>query len=398
MIYKLQGVDQQGRFVELEFAADSELDAEQLGRQQNLKVMRIAPKRGLGLWLKPRQLRARFPLLMFNQELLSLMQAGLSIVESIEALSDKEPRPENRRVLHALLDGLRQGKSLSAAFESQPQAFSRLYIATIRSSEKTGSLVDSLSRFVAYQSRMEAIKKKLISALIYPALLVVVGSLVVLFLLAYVIPKFSVIYADAGRDLPAGSRLLIGLGELIASHGAAIFLVLSALVASGVYALSQPQAQAWIKERLWNMPIIGDRMRIYQLTRYYRTLGMLVGAGIPIAPALEQVSGLLEHRMQDRLKHAVNQVREGQPLSRAMESSGLSTPVALRFLRVGERSGQMAEMLNRTADFHEEEFSRWIDWAGRLFEPLLMTAIGLVIGLIIIMMYLPIFDLAGSIQ
>jgi general secretion pathway protein F len=146
------------------------------------------------------------------------------------------------------------------------------------------------------------------------------------------------------------------------------------------------------------VPALGERMRVYQLSRFYRTLGMLLRGGIAIVPAIGMVAGLLETSLRARLDRAAQMVREGLPLSQAMETAGLSTPVALRMLRVGERSGRMGEMMERVAAFHDEEMARWVDWFTRIFEPLLMAFIGVVIGLIVLLLYLPIFELAGTIQ
>jgi general secretion pathway protein F len=336
--------------------------------------------------------------LLFNQELLALLEAGLSIVEALETLLEKEARAETRHVLKAVVTRLHEGQSLSASLESQGVAFPPLYVAAIRSSERSGSLVESLTRYIGYQMQVDQMRKKIIAASIYPALLMLVGGLVVMFLLIYVIPKFSHIYADTGRELPLASWLLMKWGEMIESHGGMLTSIFLGGLALAVYALSRSDVRGWLRELLWRFPFIGDRMRIYQLSRFYRSLGMLVSAGIPLMPAMDQVSGLLDVRLQARLAVAKNHIREGQSLSQSMESSGLSTPVALRLLRVGERTGQMGGMMNRIADFHEEELNRWIDWASRLFEPLLMTFIGVVIGAIVVLMYIPIFELAGSIQ
>jgi general secretion pathway protein F len=150
--------------------------------------------------------------------------------------------------------------------------------------------------------------------------------------------------------------------------------------------------------RLWQIPAIGERMRIYQLARFYRTLGMLLAGGIAIVQAIKMVSEMLPPALREDLAGAAGKISEGRSISYAMEVHRLTTPVALRMLRVGERTGQMGEMMERIAAFHDEEMARWVEWFTRLFEPLLMAVIGVVIGLIVVLMYLPIFELAGSLQ
>lgn len=398
MIYKVQGLDSSGRFVSFELDAPTPADAQQQGAERGLQVLGVSASNRAWASVLQRRNTAKFPLLLFNQELLALLEAGLSIVEALETLLEKETRAENRHVLQAVVSSLHEGHTLSAALESQGAAFPALYVAAIRSSERSGNLDESLRRYIAYQTQVDLMRKKIVAASIYPALLMLVGGLVVLFLLTYVIPKFSHIYADSGRELPFASMVLMKWGELMETHGGLVAGVFFATLLLAVYALSRADVRGWLRELLWRLPVVGERMRIYQLSRFYRTLGMLIGAGIPLMPALERVAGLLDVRLQGRLAEARNHVREGQSLSQAMERSGLSTAVASRLLRVGERSGQMGGMMDRIADFHEEELNRWIDWASRLFEPLLMTFIGVVIGAIVVLMYVPIFELAGSIQ
>jgi general secretion pathway protein F len=221
---------------------------------------------------------------------------------------------------------------------------------------------------------------------------------VTLFLLGYVVPKFSAIYDDLGGSLPWMSRLLLQWGQLIEAHGALTVAGLVALIAGAAYALSRPDVRSRIGHALWRAPAIGERLRVYQLARFYRTVGMLLKGGTPVVTALGMVGGMLQPGLRASLERACAAVREGLPLSVAMERHGLTTPVAERLLKVGERTGAMGEMMERVGEFHDEEMARWVEWFTRLFEPLLMAAIGLVIGFIVWLMYMPIFELAGSIQ
>ena len=349
-------------------------------------------------WQKIFAKRERFPLMLFSQEMLALLEAGLNLIEAIEALAEKEIRPNVRQTLQSLLRMLSEGQPLSAAMQSFPSAFPPLYIAALRASEKTGGMPESLRRYIAYQSQIDEIKKKVISASIYPAMLLSVGGLVVLFLLAYVVPKFAHIYEDMGNNLPFLSQVLLSFGTFIGHHGFSLMIGLLVLLVMAIYLLGLKSVRTKLMETLWKTPAIGERMKIYQLSRFYRSLGMLLIAGIPILKALEMVSGLLAPALKVRMLSASEQIRQGQAISMAMELNDLCTPVALRMLRVGERSGMMGEMMERISSFYDEETARWIDWFTKLFEPLLMLFIGGVIGLVVLMLYMPIFDLAGSIQ
>jgi general secretion pathway protein F len=336
--------------------------------------------------------------MLFSQELLALLRAGISLVEALETLAEKEMRPETKAALTRLLDALYEGKAFSAALSAVPEAFPDLYVATVRASERTGDLPESLKRYIAYQSQIDLVRKKLVSASIYPAILIAVGGLVTLFLLGYVVPRFSQVYDDVGQDLPFLSRVLLDWGKLVEAHGVALGAAfLAGLVMLGWWAV-RPSTRATVLGWLRRIPSMGERIRVYQLTRFYRTLGMLLSGGIAVVPAMGMVSGLLDPSLRGRMDGAQRAIREGKPISQAMESAGLVTPVALRLLRVGERTGQMGEMMERIAEFHDEEMARWVETFTRTFEPLLMAVIGVVIGGVVVLMYLPIFELAGSLQ
>jgi len=338
------------------------------------------------------------PLGQFSQELLTLLEAGLSIVESIETLREKEMRADRRQLLSQLVHALYQGESLSQALEHFPAVFPALYTATVQASERSGDLAESLGRYVAYQSQLDLVRKKMISASIYPALLVCVGTLVIAFLLGYVVPRFSRLFEDLGRDLPYLSRMLMNWGTLVADHSIPLAAgILSVFTLLGFW-LRMPSTRQALVSRLMAVPALGERVRVYQLARFYRTLGMLLRGGIPIMSSLNMAAGLLQGHLRSHLQQATRKISEGVPISLAMEGCGLTTPVSSRMLRVGERTGQMGEMMERIARFYDDEIARWVDWFIRLFEPILMLVIGVAIGAIVVLMYFPIFELAGSLN
>jgi len=300
--------------------------------------------------------------------------------------------------LQQIIAHLYEGRTLSYALQSFPAVFPPLYVSTVRASEKTGDLSEALTRYIDYQTQVDVVRKKVVSASIYPLLLIGAGGLVTLFLMAYVVPRFSRIYEDMGTDLPLLSRLLLRWGKLLQSNGPSVLVALVLAVAGIVYLVSRPATRTWVMQRLWKLPAAGERMRIYQLARFYRTLGMLLTGGTPIGPALNMVSDLLQPELRQHLQGAAKKITEGRSISYAMETHGLTTPVSLRMLQVGERTGEMGAMMERIGAFYDEEMARWVEWFTRLFEPLLMAVIGVVIGFIVVLMYLPIFDLAGSLK
>lgn len=340
----------------------------------------------------------RINLIHFSQELVALLDAGLSLVEAIEALTEKETAPGARRTLEHIRSRLFEGRSLSAALADLPHSFPALYIATIKASERSGAIREAIVRYVIYQQQIDVLRKKVISASIYPLVLLVAGTAVTLFLLAYVVPRFSGIYQDIGGELPFASRMLMQWGQLLESHGGAVLIVAACLAAAVGYGVSRREFRGWIGAQVARLPTVGRQLHTYQLARLYRTVGMLLRGGMPAVTALTMSEGLLSAALRPSLVHAIQAVREGQSMANSLERFGLTTTVAVRMLRVGERSGNMGEMMERVAAFYDEEMARAVDILTRLIEPLLMSIIGLVIGVIVVLMYFPIFELAGSMQ
>jgi general secretion pathway protein F len=342
--------------------------------------------------------RERFALLLFTQELVALLNAGLGLIEALQALAEKQSAAAGKHVIDGVLEVLRDGRPLSAALAGQPAVFPALYVAAVRASERTGDLGEALGRFAAYRGQLEQLQSKLVSALLYPVLLLGIGALVVLFLLGYVVPSFSHIYADLDRELPLASRALFEAGRLIAENAWATATLAVLCVALIVVALRTHAVRAAAVRLAWKVPGAGERLRTFQLARFYRTVSMLVRGGVPLVSALDMSAGLLDDVLRKGLIGAARDVREGSPASRAFERNGLATPIALRMMVVGERSGDLGALMERAASFHDDELARWVERFTRLFEPLLMLLIGLVIGGIVVMMYMPIFELAGNLQ
>ena len=382
--------------VSVRFDATDEADAERQARLNGLAVLSL--RRAVTWKLDLFKRGSRFPLALFAQELLALLQAGLALVEAIEALSEKESHGSTRLVLGQVSERLRQGRTLSQAMQELPHAFPPLFVATVRATERTGDLPNALERYIAYALQLDLVRKKIVSASIYPVLLIVVGMLVLLFLLGYVVPRFSAVYEEIQGNVPLMSRLLLKLGSFLQANGIVVAVAALGIAAIAVRLAFTATVRRWVGAKLWQLPGIGSRLRLYQLARFYRTLGMLLHGGTPVVGALDMASGLLAPALRPNLARAREAIREGRAISEAMSEHGLTTPVALRMLRVGERTGRMDEMMDRIASFLDDEIARWVDWFTRLFEPLLMVFIGLVIGVIVVLMYLPVFELAGSLQ
>jgi general secretion pathway protein F len=396
MRFELKAIGPDGRVERLDFQAADRATAVQQLEGRGYTVLSVRAKTLLGApWGRGAE---RFPVALFGQELRVLLSAGLPLVEAIETLAEKERRAEFRTLLGQIAGVLREGRPFSAALGEFPQAFPALFVATVRAAERTSDLAPALARYVAYAHQLEAIRKRVLNASIYPLLLLGVGGMVALFLLFYVVPRFGRIYEERGADLPLFSRLLLGWGQAVDAHGLIVLAVVASMIAGAFYLLHFSNLKTQISNALWRLPAIGERMKVYQLARFYRTIGMLLRGGMPLVSALGMGAELLHPLLRERLAAASRAISEGRAVSQSMEAAGLTTAVALRMLAVGEKGGNMGEMMEQVAVFHDEELARWVDWFTRLFEPLLMAAIGLVIGAIVILMYMPIFELAGGLQ
>lgn len=338
----------------------------------------------------------RLSLVLFSQELLALLNAGLSIVEGLEALLEKEANESTRSILTCLLKGLHEGKQLSTVLAEQPDLFPPLYVGIVQAAEGTSDLPRSLTRFIDYQQRIDAVRSKIISASIYPLILMLVGGGVSFFLIGYIVPRFAEVYQGTGHNLPWMSQLLLNCGQVVANHTALLLAVIVSGLTALFLSLRQLAQGGGLTRLIARLPGIGERVRIYELSRLYLTLGMLIEGGIPIVAAMSTVQGMVSASIKNSLQATRNMVESGMLLSAGFEANHLTTPISLRMLRVGERTGEMGSMLTQSAAFYDGEISRWIDRFTRAFEPLLMMVIGVVVGFIVVLLYMPIFDLAGS--
>lgn len=369
-----------------------EADARRQVEARGLFVSAIHPVRGA---LRRSQAKA-LSLVLFSQELLALLRAGLGIVEALEALLEKEASPATRGVLERLLGGLREGQRFSTVLAEQPQLFPPLYVGIVRAAEGTSDLPRSLERYIDYQQRIDIVRAKIVSAAIYPCILLLVGGGVSMFLIGYVVPRFAEVYQGAGRNLPWLSQVMLSWGQFAGAHTGALVAGLVLLVVGLVAIARRLMANGGLVRLLGKLPGIGERVKIYELSRLYLTLGMLNEGGITIVQAIETVQGMVSANVKSGLQQARSAVESGLPLSTAFEANGLTTPISLRMLRVGERTGDLGPMLTQSAAFYDGEITRWIDRFTRTFEPLLMAGIGLIVGAIVVLLYMPIFDLAGE--
>jgi general secretion pathway protein F len=339
---------------------------------------------------------ARFPRRQFAQQLAVLLKAGIPLLEALQTLQSQDNPPHVAAALSGVVERIQLGEPFSAALASQPQAFDDLFIAVVEASERSGQVEQALAEQASYLAWAEQLRSKLVAAAIYPAMLIAAGTAVVLFLLVFVVPRFAGLLDGVGGELPLASRLLIAVGAFSGAHPTALLLMAAALVAAPVLAWRRGLREA-VQSRLWRLPLLGPRLHLLALAQLYRCLAMLLLAGVPIVPALTNARGVTAAQLRAALDRATESVRLGERLSTSLQREGLATPVSLRMLRVGEHSGELGGMLAQAAGFYDEELSRLSELVTRLVNPVLMLIMGLVIGTVVVLMYLPIFQLVEQV-
>jgi general secretion pathway protein F len=401
MRFEVRALDAQNVITSLSIEAVSEAEAARQVQSQSLRVLQVRA----GAADRWGARRGRFALLLFSQELHALLNAGLGLVESLQGLAEKASSQsgrgassETQAVLDHLLARLRAGQRFSSALAELPRAFPPLFVGLMQAAETTGELPRALARYIDYQQRVDAVRGKVLSASIYPAILLMVGSAVTLFLAGYVVPKFAAVYQDTGRPLPWASQLLLSFGQFVGQHFTSVALGAGLGVAAIVWGVLRAVRAGALATLAARLPWVGDRVRLYELSRLYLTLGLLLESGVPAVAAMAMSQGVASGGMAAKLQAARAQVQAGASFSQSLDEQGLTTPISLRMLRVGEQSGQLGRMLMEAAAFYDGDVARFIDRFTRAFEPLLMAAIGLVVGAIVMLLYMPIFDLAGSFE
>lgn len=337
-------------------------------------------------------------LLTFNQEMLVLIKAGMPIMQALNTILERHDSGRLFDILNQVREDVKAGATLSSSLERHSGAFPHLYIASIRAGERTGDMVNTIRRYIQYLKRIIAIRKKVIAAMFYPAIIIVVAVLAVLLLLIYVVPTFSQIFADAGSQLPLPTQILIAFTTYLRRF----FLLGIVLFASAVFffrSWAVTEDGTFIVDRFkLRVPFLGDIYTKYSVAGFTRTLATVLGSGIPIIESLRMSIGTLNNvYMEKRLFEAVRFVEEGGTLAVAFERIAIMPPLALRMLGVGESTGALEDMLVDISDYLEDELEERMNVLTTAIEPVIMVVMGVIIGGIIITMYLPVFKIAGTV-
>jgi type IV pilus assembly protein PilC len=390
-----------GEITEGVYVADSETRLRHDLEEKGLFVLSLQAKGSLGgtrLAIRlPRQ--GKIPsseFLVFNQELATLLKAGMPLVQSLDLLRRRVPSPTFRSVLDDVYERVRSGTALSDAFEAHAAHFPSVYTASILAGERSGSLDSVLRRFVEYTKIVATVRRKTLSALIYPSVLLSLSLIVVGVIVLMAFPAFQDFFASFDAELPLLTRVVLQISTAIRSNFLIVVGGLAAVVGGGWLWLRQPSQRARLHHVILGIPVLGDVARKFATSQMARTLATLLGGGLPLVNALEIAARSIGNQfMAGQLEVVVARVREGESFAGALERRGVFPDVAVKMAEVGESTGALQDMLNTVADFYDEEIATRMERFVTLLEPTLLIIMGLVIASLLLALYMPLFELTS---
>jgi len=395
--YNCKVADTNGKVSNVKYHANSLEEVKNLVQRDNYlllecnEVYTLAPKSRKKLGIRE--------FITFNQELFVLIKAGQSLVKALEIILEKmDTKKEFYKVVEIVKKDVQQGHSLSEALERHPDYFPTLYIANIRAGERGGNLVERLRDYQTYIKKVDELQRKIVSAAVYPLVILFIILIAVIFLFTYVIPNFSKIYLDAKVDLPLITRVMLVITDTF--RYLLPFLVLLILVIFFGYRsyTKSINGRLVVDKIKLNIPFVSPIYRNYLLSNFSRTLSAILKGGIPLVTALKTATGVLDNAYYaEKLKDVTRKVEEGNSLSASLEETSLFPSIAIRLIKAGEGTGALWEMLDEVSDYYDTLVNDALTMLTTLVEPALMIVMGVIVGTIVIAMYLPIFSLAGAV-
>ena len=399
--YTIKMADERGRVLEQTETAASEAEIRDRFSQQGFYVYSIKSKGLLSgeVGLPRRRKVKQDQFVIFNQQFVTLIHAGLPIIQSLELLIKRQRNVFFRSVLQNVRDRVRGGELLSEAFEAQG-VFPKVYTTTLLAGEKSGNLEEVLGRYISFQRLAVSFRKKLISSLVYPALLVAVLIVMLTFLITFVVPQFANLYQTLGAQLPAMTGLMLAIG-VNAQHYFLYVVVVVAIAGFFLWRWMRSDAGSTQMDRVkLRTPLLGDIWLKYQVAVFSRMLSTLLSGGLPLVPSLETSAESMQSRLMSHgIQTSIRGVREGQGLAKSLEDTKVFPQMSVEMIEVGESTGALPAMLNSIAEFYEEDVQNALATAMALIEPVILIVMGVVVAFVLISLYLPIFSLgAGGIK
>ncbi len=399
--YTIKMADEQGHVLEQTENAASEGEIRDRFAQQGYFVYSIKSKGLLSadIGLPGRRKVRQDQFVIFNQQFVTLIHAGLPIIQSLELLIKRQRNPFFHSVLQNVRDRVRGGELLSEAFEAQG-VFPKVYTTTLLAGEKSGNLEEVLGRYIAFQRLAVSFRKKLISSLVYPTLLVAVLIVMMTFLITFVVPQFADLYHNLGAELPAMTSMMLAIG-VNARHY--FPYTLAVLVVAGFFLwrwMRSESGSTQMDRFKLKVPLLGDIWLKYQVAIFSRMLSTLLSGGLPLVPSLETAGESMQSSLMSQgIESSTRGVREGQGLARSLEQTKVFPEMSVEMIEVGESTGALPAMLNSIAEFYEEDVQNALATAMALIEPVILIVMGVVVAFVLISLYLPIFSLgAGSLH
>jgi type IV pilus assembly protein PilC len=391
-----------GEIVEGVYVADSEARLRQEFEEKGLYVLAIqrAGRAALSSFKLPKRARiSTREFLVFNQELATLLKAGMPLVQSLEILRRRVANPLLKTVLDDVHDRVRAGSSLSEAFDAHGSLFPGVYTASLLAGEKSGSLEQVIRRYVAYVKVISGLKRKTISALVYPAILLALSCVVVAIIVLRVVPEFGAFYQQFGRDLPLSTRIIVSVSEFATAYFVVMVLAVAGLAAAWVAWLKRAGNRRRFDRWILRIPQVGPIAQKFATSQAARTLATLLGGGIPLVNAIDVSARSIGNQyLAAELQTAAQQVREGRALAQAMLQSGAFPDVAIKMVEVGESTGALQEMLNSLSEFYDEEIETSLTRFITIVEPALLVIMGIIIAALLLSLYMPLFNLSSMIS
>ena len=395
--YVFRAGTQEGEIVERRVQALNLESAKEELRREGLHVLQV--KKGGSISLsrfipRSRRVVSTDKFLLFNQELLALVRAGLPIVQSFDIMLERQKEPRFRSVLEEIRDKIKSGVALSDAFASFGDLFPPIYSNSIRAGERSGDLEGVLKRFLRYQKLISALRKKVIGAMIYPIILVSLSIGMIFVMLTFVIPKFSEFYAGFGKSLPPFTVFLINLSALIRSNLLLVIVGIAvAIFAIRKWASTGLGGLAFDRFKL-RIPLVGGILHRFAILQFTQSLGTLLSGGTPMVPALEIASQSITNRhVANRVGGIAQNVREGEPLWHSLDGTRVISDLAIEMIKVGESTGALVEMLANVSEFYDEEIEARLARMISMIEPIILVVLGGVIAALLYAFYLPLFEL-----
>ncbi len=386
-----------GQVIERTYLGDSEDDVRRELETQDFMVYSVRRKAAVSSLLGGRGLRRKKisakEFLIFNQELASLITAGLPIISSLDILIERRKQGAFRAALSDIRDQVKSGAALSDAFASQGDLFPRLFSSSLASGERSGEIAAVLKRYIAYTKTVLTLRKKIVGAMIYPTILICMSVLLVAVLVIFILPNFQALFADMGTELPFLTQALLSVSGFVTHY---ILVIVPGVLIAGLgimsYMRSETGALAWDGYKM-RIPLVGRIFAMYGVSRFCRTLGTLVQGGIPLVTAIEISARAVGNRLYEKEMLVVaRKVREGQPLWDSLEKSGLISDMAVGMIKVGESTGSLEEMLTNVATFYDDEIETSLATMISLLEPAMLIFMGLIVVVMLLSIYLPLIQ------